>query len=71
MVEWALTALGLWGSSPTARLYQQVAGLTLEVATIKGERDEVDRQRDRLSNRVDKLVDALADIRRRCDLEET
>jgi hypothetical protein len=70
--EWALSAWWLWSKSPAAinaQLRQQVSGLQLEVATVQGERDEIDRQRDRLANRVDKLIDALGDLRRRIELE--
>lgn len=69
VAEWALQAIGLWGNSPGAKLYQQVASLNLEIADLKQEATVREQQLDRAQRQADNCRDQINDIRRLCDRE--
>ena len=78
VVTWALEALGLWGSNPMAKLFQQVASLNqtvagrdLEIADLKQDRTVIEQQLDRAQRQADNFRDLVGDIRRLCDREMT
>jgi hypothetical protein len=63
-LNWALAALGLWGSSPTAKLYATVASRDLEIADLKQERTVIEQQLDRAVRQRDDYRDVIGNCQR-------